>query len=328
LAAACGGSDEPPPPPELEFTVVTFNTGTTEGLAHDSGPDDGYGSEQAMISDMYYGDGLAWVPAVEAATRFFADAQPDLVAFQEIFYSGECETIPPEFHAGFVCEAWTPGDPTVANVILGAGYQVACNLEKSDKCVAVKRSFGTIRGCDDDLCLDFLDGSRVVDCGGGSRIGRAVIDLVDGGAITLVGVHGSSGITLMDQACRVQQFDQVFVDLGTGDGSPAANGAANLVMGDLNTDPVRLADGDESAARFFSFVDDGTDASKPFHFINDVGRTAAPTYAIFNIDHVVSDVFEGECEVPGVTEGLPPVTDAIYFDHKPIVCRVWGDRPD
>jgi hypothetical protein len=277
-----------------------------------------------MISDMYYGDGLAWLLAIDAATRFFADAAPDIVAFQEIFYSGECETIPAEFHAGFVCESWSAGDPTVANAILGAGYQVACNLEKPDKCLGVKRTFGTIRGCDGELCLDFLDGSRVMDCGGGSRVGRAVIDMALGGSITVVGVHGTSGITLDDQACRERQFEQVFVDLGTGDGSPGASGAANIVLGDLNTDPVRLADGDSSAARFSEFTGEG----KPFHFINDVGRTAAPTYAIFNIDHIVSDVFEGECEVPGVTEGIPPVLEAVYFDHKPIVCRLWGDRPD
>jgi hypothetical protein len=162
-----------------------------------------------------------------------------------------------------------------------------------------------------------------MDCGSGSRIGRGVVDLVGGGTITVVGVHGSSGITLDDQACRERQFDQVFVDLGLGDGEPAANGAVNVILGDFNTDPLRLADGDTSAARVAEFVGEG----KRFHFINDVGRMAAPTYAIFNIDHVISDGFTGSCVVPGVTEGVPPVTDAVYFDHKPIVCRIGGDRP-
>jgi len=325
LLGACSDPvPEPPPPPELEFTVVTFNTGTTEGLGHDSGPDDGYGEAEALISDTYYGDGLAWLPAVDAATQFFAANEPDIIAFQEIFYAEECAMIPPEAHADFYCGTWNPGDPTVANVILGAGYQVACNLGKSDKCLAVKRAFGTFRGCDADFCLDHLEGSRVMDCGSGSRIGRGVVDLVSGGSITVVNVHGSSGISLEDQGCRVQQFSQVFVDLGLGDGEPAANGAANIILGDMNTDPLRLADGDSSAARFAEFAGEGL----RFQFINDVGRTAAPTYAIFNIDHVVSDAFEGSCVVPGVTEGLDPVTDAVYFDHKPIVCRVGGDQPD
>jgi len=319
---ACSEEPGPPPPPELTFTAVSFNTGTSESLRHDALPDDGYGYAEAMVSDAWYGDGLAWLPAVEATRRFFAEVAPDVVAFQEIFYSGECADIPPEARTGFVCETWSDGDPTVAQTILGDGYQIACNLGKSDKCAAVRRDFGTFRGCDSDLCLEGLDGGIVDGCGSGSRIGRGVIDLVGGGTLTLVGVHGSSGISLEDMDCRVLQFEQVFVDLG--DGAPAANGAVNVVMGDLNTDPGRLVDGDPSAARFADFVGEG----KAFHFVSDVGPRAPPTYSgILNIDHVASDAFEGSCWVAGVTDGHPPVIDAVYFDHKPVVCTLGGDRP-
>ena len=318
-ASADAGTDAGPP--EFSFVAVTFNTGTTEGLPHDSLPDDGYTSAHALTSDTWYGDGLAWRPAVDAARAFFAEVDPDVVTFQEIFHSPECEMIPPDQHADFVCETWTPGDPTVANVILPMGFQVACNLGKSDKCAAVNRRFGTFRGCDADLCLDGLDGAEVPDCGSGSRIGRGVIDLVGGGTLTLVNVHGSSGVAADDQACRALQFEQVFLDL---DGEPAANGAVNLIMGDLNTDPARLAPGDPSAVRINDFVGEGLD----FHFITEVGRRAEPTYADFvNIDHVISDGFTGSCWAAGVTDGHPPVIDAVYFDHVPIVCAVGGDRP-
>ena len=33
------------------FIVITFNTGTTDGLDHDGPPDDGYTSTEAAISD-------------------------------------------------------------------------------------------------------------------------------------------------------------------------------------------------------------------------------------------------------------------------------------
>lgn len=317
LAAGCGGDDGP----DFQMVAVTFNAGTTEGLRHDDPPDDGYTSEDAMVSDMWYGDGLAWLPAVEATRDWLAEVQPDVIAFQEIFYAGECPDIPADAYDGFFCETWSEGDPTVAQVILGEGYQVACNLGKPDKCLAVKRSFGTFRGCDADLCLDGLDGARVPDCGSGSRIGRGVIELADGGTITVVNVHGSSGVTVDDIGCRVQQFEQVFVDL---DGEPAANGEVNIVLGDFNTDPGRLADGDDSAARVLDFVGEGHD----FHFVTDVGRRAEPTYAgLFDIDHVISDAFEGSCWSAGVTEGHPDVIDAVYFDHKPAVCTLEGVHP-
>jgi len=320
LAAGCSG--EGGDGHDFELVAVTFNTGTSDGLRHDDLPDDGYGSEQAAVSDEHYGNGLAWLPAVDATRAWLAEVQPDVIAFQEIFHADECEAIPPEAHEGFYCETWSPGGPTVAEVVLGEGYRVACNLGKPDKCLGVRRAFGTFRGCDADLCLDGLDGSRVEGCGSGSRVGRGVVDLAEGGTITVVNVHGSSGVTVDDMGCRERQMEQVFVDLG--DGAPAANGDFNLILGDFNTDPGRIADGDTSAARLLDFVGD----DEPFHFVSDVGRRVEPTYAgLFNIDHVISDAFDGTCWAAGVTEGHPPVLDAVYFDHRPIVCPMGGALP-
>jgi endonuclease/exonuclease/phosphatase family metal-dependent hydrolase len=161
-----------------------------------------------------------------------------------------------------------------------------------------------------------MAGFTVTGCGKGARVGRGVIDLAGGGSFTLVNVHASSGVSAEDQACRVSQVDQVFVDLG--DGAPAASVAPSLIMGDFNTDPARLAPGDPSAVRWNDFVGD----AKPFHFISAVGESVTPTYAgLFNIDHVVSDTLDGTCWSAGV-KGKPPVTDIVYFDHKPVVCTI------
>ena len=322
LAAACATDPADSGGGEGDDTivVVTFNTGTTEGLDHD-GDDDGYDADDAAISDTWYGDGLAWLPAVEAARSFFAATQPDLVAFQEIFYAGDCVSIPEEAHAGFFCAGWAEGDAIVTEAILGEGYQVACHLGKPDKCAAVRRDFGSFRGCDEHFCLEGLDGGEVEGCGSGSRVGRGTVDRADGGVLNFVNVHGSSGTSSDDEACRLAQIDQVFGDLG--DGRPAADGAGvgapNLVVGDFNTDPGRWTDIDPSAARWVEEV--GGDA--PFQWISDVGPEAAPTYqGLANIDHVVADQHEGSCWAAGVSDGHPAVLDAIYFDHVPVVCAV------
>lgn len=299
------------------FTAVTFNTGTSENLPHDRPPDDGYTSKHAAISDEWYGDGLAWTKAVDAVQRFFEDTDPDVVVFQEIFWPEDCPGIPEEARKDFVCETWTQGDPTVAERVLGQGWQVMCHPGKPDKCAAVNRRFGTFRGCDRDFCLEGMEGTRIEGCGDGARVARGVIDLKGGGSLALVNVHGSSGFQRDDRLCRTRQIEKVFVDMG--DGEPAANAMYNLVMGDLNTDPIRLSFFDESAALWSEFV--GPD--KPFHFVSDVGWDAVPTYAhLVNIDHVVSNAFEGTCWVAGISEGHPPVTDAVYFDHHPVVCKL------
>jgi hypothetical protein len=318
LGCALGCAPEATPAP-LALVAVTFNTGTSEGVPFGDNEPGSYSEVEAGYSDLHYGDGLAWMEVVDDTVDFLADVQPDVIGFQEIFHPEECEGIPDEAKPGFICEAWQPGDPTVAQLVLGEGYQVACHLGKTDKCAAVKRSFGSFAGCGDDVCLDGLDGARVEGCGRGSRVGRGVVELVEGGTLTLVNVHASSGLAGEDQDCRALQFAQVFEDLGDGTGEPAANGGRNLVLGDFNTDPGRWYGGDPSADKILEHV--GRD--KPFEFISDVGEDAEPTYAgFFNIDHVVSDFADGDCWSAGVTEGRPAVSDVIYYDHKPVVCDV------
>ncbi|MCA9616445.1 MAG: hypothetical protein KC586_26995, partial [Myxococcales bacterium] len=313
--------DSGPPPIDaargLGLRIVTFNSGTTLGLSHERAPDDGYGDAEAALSDEYYGNGLAWTRAIEDVRRFFETLEPDVVVFQEIFHPEECEAVPVEARAGFVCDGWVSGDPSVVQRVLGPDFQIACHLDKPDKCAAVRRAVGGFRGCESALCLNGLEGARVPDCGGGSRIGRGVIELVGGGELTLVSVHGSSGLDLPDQACRVAQFRQVFEDLGLGDG-PAANGTSNVILGDFNTDPVRLARLDESARYLASRAEIG--AADGFRFLSEVAEGAPPTYLNAIIDHVIVDDATGRCFAAGITPGTEAPTEMVYFDHRPLVC--------
>ncbi len=315
LAAACAPPDDSATVVQ-EATVVTFNTGTTEGLVPDDDPNGGYGSEQAGWSDAWYGDGLAFLAVMEDTRAWFESTQAQVVAFQEIFYSGDCGAIPEEYTPGFVCESWQQGDPTVAQWVLGDGWQVACHPGRNDKCGAVREDFGRFVGCDSDLCLEGLQGGEIDGCGSGTRVGRGTLELTDGGSLTLVSVHGSSGLSQEDQDCRKLQFQQVFEDLG--DGEPAANGERNLIMGDMNTDPGRATEADESAAYLAQQVD-----GERFHFVTEAGADAEPSYAgIFNIDHVISDHLDGDCSIAGLTEDDPPVSEIVFFDHKAVACSV------
>ena len=123
-------------------------------------------------------------------------------------------------------------------------------------------------------------------------------------------VHGTSGFTAQNQRCRVEQFEQVFVDILDASAEPAANGTRNIVLGDLNTDPARLALLDPSAATWNAYVGDG----QPCNQISAAGLHVTPTYAnLLNIDHVASDAYTGTCFT-----GIPTETEA--YDHNPIVC--------
>jgi len=297
------------------FKVITFNTGTTLRLRHDDPPEDGYSSATAEISDAWYGNGLAWNKAVEATRKFVQKEDPDIIAFQEMFFSDKCAQIPAGAQQGFVCETWSAGDSTVARTVLGDKYQIAYHPEKPNKCVAVHQRFGRIRGFDEDQRVNWLDGYPVKGCGSGARVARAIVERTNGETLTIVSIHGTSGRLPKDQSCRVRQVEQIFVDFG--DGEPAANGKQNLILGDFNTDPGKAASFDKSASRWNDFVG----PKKTFHYISQVGDGSPRAYqGIADIDHVVSDVFSGTCHYPGVDEGSTPVFSGTYFDHVPVVC--------
>jgi len=292
---------------------MTFNTGTTLRLQHKPPTDDGYTAAEAEISDTWYGNGLAWNEAIRAARQLIETVDPDIVAFQEMFSVEQCGDIPQEARAGFVCDNWSPGDSSVAQSVLGDDYQIAYHPGKSDKCLAVHRRFGTFRGYKEDASPHLLQGFPLKGCGGGCRLARAVIDRPNEKSLTVITIHGTSGMSPEDQACRVRQVEQIFVDFG--DGAPGANGNQNLILGDFNTDPFR-ASFDKSAARWNDFVGEG----KRFQFISKVGTEAPKAYQGFaDIDHIVSDAFTGTCRYPGVDEDSQPVFEGVYFDHTPVV---------
>ncbi len=319
LASACGGASSAEP---TRLVAVSFNTGTTEGLAHDAPPDDGYGAREAAWSDAHYGDGLAWRPAVEAAEAFFSTLRPDVVALQEIFDPAACPQVPLEARAGFVCETWTEGAPSVARRILGPDYAIACFPGKPDKCLAVRRAFARLEGCVGEDCSGALTGFPVEGCGRGARVARGRLQLEDGSRLSVVALHGSSGLKPEDVACRVAQLDQVFVELG--DGRPGVDGTRNLVLGDLNTDPFRLAGGEASADRFRAHAGPGT----AFTVHTWAGPDAPPSYGgLLDIDHVASDAFDGDCWTAGVDPGHPAVFEPVYFDHRPRVCSLVARGP-
>ena len=279
LLLACAQPD----PESTPLRAITWNT----GLGAATG-------EVGETADAWYGNGLAWLPAVELAREVLADAVPDLVAFQEIFDPAECAEIPEEFHTDFVCSTWTEGDPTVAEDLLGPDYSLSCHPGNSDKCIGIRNDLGELKG--------EAEGWPADGCGSGARVARLEVE-----GLTVVSVHGSSGLDGDSQDCRVLQVEQVFVDLG--DGQPGASGDTNLVLGDLNTDPGRMTGSDPSAVRWNDFVGEGL----AFHWHTEVGPDAPGSYGgLVDIDHVASDGLSGGCEV------LDEVDEV--FDHRPILC--------
>jgi hypothetical protein len=312
------------PAQALEFRVMTFNTGTSSQSLHDNdekeGEGDGYTSTQAAYIDEHLGNSLAWVPAEDALTAWLAMHRPEIVAFQEMMYDPWCEEVPaPPAGLGLVCEGYVPGGPWTVERLLGPDYQVASTIDQEDNWVGIRRDFGRFKDCPEEgPCIGGVFGLGLPgECNGRPRVSSIEIVLADGRELVLVNVHATSGMTTQDMECRALQFDQVFKDQG--DGHPAAHGAVNLVMGDMNTDPFLLAAGDPSAAKWNQYVGPG----KAFHYISSDSAAGPATHVTtMHIDHVVSDAITGSCIVPGESPNLPPIMETTFFDHRPVLCDV------
>jgi len=308
----------------VTFQVVTFNTGTSSVVAHDldekEGEGDGYTSVQAEWIDQYCGNSLAWKPAEEALREYLSEHKPEIVAFQEMMYDPWCEGAPePPPGLGLVCEGYEPGDPLTIERLLGEGYQLASTEGQEDNWVGIRLDFGRFEGCPEEgLCEGGAKGLGLPgECNEKPRVSSIEVVLVGGERFVLVNVHTSAGMTEQDMECRAMQLDQVFKDQG--DGKPAAWGGVNLVLGDFNTDPFMFAGADPSADRLSEYVGPG----KPFQFISSDEEGGPPTHVTgFRIDHVVSDVITGSCQVAGESEGVPPVIESSFLDHRPLLCTV------
>jgi len=309
--------------PPVTFTVMTFNTGTTAQALHDkdeeAGNGDGYTSEHAAWISEHYGNNLAWKPAEEALRQFIAKQAPDIIAFQEMFYDPWCANQPdPPDHLDLVCEGYDPASLLTVERLVGPDYRVVSAMGHPDNWIAVRRDFGTIEGCPDQgPWVDGSQGFGIPDCCSGARVSSVDVILADGRRLTVVDVHTNAGMKDEDMACRVLQFEQVFLDRG--DGIPAASGSANVVMGDMNTDFFLFAGADPSVDRWNDFVGPG----KAFHYVSSDSADGPATHATgMRLDHVASDALAGTCFVAGESEGTDPVMESTFFDHRPVVCEV------
>lgn len=329
-ASPDAGTDAVVPPPRT-FTFLTFNVGTTDNLGHEGDPD-GYSDALSDVNAAFYGNNLAWMPA-QARLRTFLDAlKPDILAFQELYFDGNCtadcagiQASDPALYAGacqgeaFACGSWTDGEPITVRRILGPDYAVACAPGHPDNCVAVRKAFGTLRGCADGPCLGGLDGLRPPNgCTSGARVATAVVQVADGPEIAVVDVHTTAGTNI---DCRIAQFQQVFVDRG--DGKPAAFGQHDIVAGDMNIDPFLMDPKyDASVVYWNEHVGDG----KPFHYLSSADASGPNThpYSFMKLDHVISNDLQGSCVVLGVSEdtSAPLSEGSTYFDHRPVYCTV------
>lgn len=286
---ACGPAPEP-----RTFTLLSANVGNT------------------LLACEGYAYKLCRIDVEERIRQRIAARAPDVVVLQEVVGRHQCAAVDEEDPA-FTChDEHTAREPSQPHRLVGSGYTVACAERGGFDCVAVKRSFGALRGCDDDGDCEPAETAPVVEgCDPGFSISAVDVELPDGGRFRVVNAHPHSGF---EAACRAAQLQQLFDHL--------AGPGPTVVAGDMNLDP--FADTDESVVVWDEHVGDG----ERFRYHSGPAEHEPPYPTSVNplstgvLDHVVSDFAEGSCETLGEAPGSERLDGGEGMDHRALSCTL------
>ena len=261
---------------------------------------------------------LCYAATEERLAAAIANLDPDVISLQETVSAAQCAAMT-ESDAAKVCFAThTAAIEVQARRLVGAAYTVACDTRAHYECVAIKRTWGAIRGCaDGELCIASAV-AQTADAGAGCDPGFSVsavtVEPRRGAAFRLVDLHPPSGKAV---ACRRAALVDVF------EGPAAlARGNRSLLSGDFNLDPFAGTDASEDYLR--SRVGPGT----AFHFHSGTAEHQPPFLTAvydwplgsFTYDHVISNFAAGTCRTLGAAPGTVRLDGGTGTDHRALVC--------
>lgn len=250
----------------------------------------------------------------EAAAEAIAARNPDVVFLLEVLDPAYCGPETWDGDPDLACTGAPDRDPYAqATRYVGPDYTVVCDAIEHYDCVAVKADRIALEECPaGQTCIGAAESPPHPDaCGAGAWITSVsrVHATVDDRPLTIVFAHPIAAGS--DDPCRVAQYEQAFAALPEGD---------TLIAGDMNFDPYRVTNWDASTA-WRTYVGEG----RPFTAHNVVeGELPLPTIlGVATLDYVLSNAFEGGCEVLGESAGTERMDAPLNtMDHRAVVCSL------
>ncbi len=301
----CGGSGGPDsgdttaPGPGLR--VLTANVGHLGELTGVDCPSDPY-------------DGALCSVEVEGAiASALSRLAPDVAFLQEVLDADLCSQ-DTGADPDLPCTGAAGRDPYhQVQRLLGTGYAIACDGIAHYDCVAVRTGVLETSHCaPGEVCMGGAETPPhppACDGLGGITSVSAIDATWAGGDLRLVSVHPLNSSQTSTDPCRLAQYEQAFEDL--------ADSGPTLLAGDFNYDPIH-GSGFPSGDYWLTQVGEGL----RYTAHNAQDPDPLPTWlGLGLLDFVISDVFEGGCQVLGESEGTERL-DAPHtpMDHRAVVC--------
>lgn len=243
---------------------------------------------------------------------------PDIVVLNEVWDSDYCQG-QTDNNANHVCHDYKSRQPyQQARRLLGSGYTITCDGIAHFDCVGVLAKRFSVKECAAGaLCIDgSTTPAHPAACKGmGSITSVSSVHLtLNQTPITVVNGHPLNAYNDKGDPCRLAQYKQIFEVL--------ANGKKNLLMGDMNGDPIRFP----SVFPSFVYWNQKVGAAKPFRYHSGPAEGSPPPTTWMNavtLDYVLSDFAVGVCRTLGKYGGWYRLDYPMYrMDHNGILCDI------
>ena len=306
-------------PPDLDLTgkivlrVLTANVGNLDEAEKTTCPAYHKGSQCELSTEKIIAANLA-------------SHAPDIVVLNEVWDTARCKGVT-EKDSGFVCHA--PDKLSVeqqARRYLGDGYTIVCDGIAHFDCIGVRSSRVTLDPtlcAAGKLCLGKAKtpGHPAACAGMGSitSVSSAGVT-VDGLGFTVINGHPLNAYNNKGDPCRLAQYKQIFEVL--------AGGKRNLIMGDMNGDPIRFP----SIFPSFVYWNKQVGPGRRFRYLSGPTEASPPPPTWMNsvtLDYVLSDGFaSGACRTLGAKADKDRLDHPTYrMDHLGIVCDLLLEKP-
>jgi hypothetical protein len=237
---------------------------------------------------------------------------PDVIALQEVLAPWQCTNIN-AMNKNKVCSEMQV-IPQVRRLV-GENYTIVCNSRNQFECIAIKKDFGEIVGCQSgEICHTARTIPEIEGCDNGFTISAATIKTKTPSlSFDLVNFHPQSTSSI----CREKMIKAAFYGNNT---TPSIIQEKKLLLlGDFNFDPWR--DNDESVATWKNFFNSGWNGEE-LKYHSGIAEAAPPYFTSFlfykprTLDFIVSNFTTGICQTLGETPNTLRLDGGKGMDHR------------
>ncbi|MHB8874437.1 MAG: endonuclease/exonuclease/phosphatase family protein [Myxococcaceae bacterium] len=267
---------------------------------------------------------LCQVASEKAVAARVEVLRPDVVLFSEAFAPWLCDKVGAVDEKHVCHPSNTQAEPEQVRRILGSNYTISCDANSGFECIAIRREFGRMKGCEDGaFCRGLSRTAPVIDdCD--IRLGIDQVDTrhasvsgvtleVDGKTFDALVAHPPASTAPEAAQCRRRFLPYVMEPVGS-DGSVRERPAA-ILGGDFNLDPYRNAPTAVDVVYWNQSVrlslegEGGPWVSNSGPIEHDPPYWTSPL-SRSTLDHVVTQGLVGRCQTLGAAQGRPPLDGA------------------